>query len=188
MKTVQQFLIALGSNMPEPGMSPADTLRAALAALVPKGVVVLAQSRIYHTPCFPVGAGPDYANAAARVRYDGDAAALLGKLHEVETGFGRNRLQRWGARVLDLDLVAAGAAVLPDAETWAYWYHLPAHRQMVEAPDRLILPHPRLQDRAFVLVPLAEIAPDWAHPVLGKSVADMLAALPEDSVSGIEAM
>jgi 2-amino-4-hydroxy-6-hydroxymethyldihydropteridine diphosphokinase len=88
-------------------------------------------------------------------------------------------------RTLDIDLIAAGDMVLPDAETYSRWQGLAAEEQTRQTPDQLILPHPRLQDRAFVLVPLNDIAPHWQHPVLGLTVAQMLENLDENDVNAV---
>jgi 2-amino-4-hydroxy-6-hydroxymethyldihydropteridine diphosphokinase len=173
-------LIAFGANLPFEGDPPEVTLHRAVAALGEEGLSVLAVSRFFATPCFPAGAGPDYVNAAAEIDCGQavDLAAVLARLHAVEARFGRQRVQRWGMRTLDIDLLAMGDSVLPDAATHDRWRELRADAQIGSTPDRLILPHPRLQDRAFVLVPLADVAPDWVHPRLGLSVREMLEALP----------
>ena len=185
MRKVQPALVALGANLPLSGMNPPEILRAALQMLAGPDVVVAAHSRLFASPCFPPGAGPDYVNAAARLETSLAPLALLQRLHEVEAAFGRERVQRWGQRTLDLDLLAYGDLVLPDAATHDQWRSLPAKAQARLAPDQLILPHPRLQDRAFVLVPLAEVAPDWRHPRLGLTVLQMLNRLNPADIAAV---
>ncbi|WP_290686032.1 2-amino-4-hydroxy-6-hydroxymethyldihydropteridine diphosphokinase [Haematobacter sp.] len=181
-----QAFVALGSNLTSRNAAPAVILSTALKLLRLKEVVPTSLSFLYRTPAFPAGSGPDFVNAVIAVDV-GDLlpAEVLSRLHMVESALGRERSVRWGARTADLDLVAMGGAVLPEEATWRRWRELSPPRQQQEAPDTLVLPHPRLQDRAFVLVPMADVAGDWRHPVTGLSVAEMLASLPEAERRGV---
>ncbi|MFN4269439.1 MAG: 2-amino-4-hydroxy-6-hydroxymethyldihydropteridine diphosphokinase [Thermosynechococcus sp.] len=138
--------IALGSNLGE----PLRQLRSAVQVLAQTlGIDVLACSPWYRT--VPVGPPqPDYWNGCLIARTQLSPWALLKTLQAIEMQFGRQRQEHWGARTLDLDLLLYGDRVINTAE--------------------LTLPHPRLVERPFVLVPLAAIAPHWRHPVLGETI------------------
>lgn len=152
-----EILIALGANMPSWAGPPAQTLKAALAALARRGVAVLKVSSFIETAAWPDPADPPFINAVAAVKTALNPFALLKLLHAIETDFGRVRSRPNAPRTLDLDLLAHGRTVMSDAA--------------------LELPHPRLAERRFVLAPLAEIAPGWRHPVTGMTAAEMLARL-----------
>ena len=187
MTHFQIALIAFGANLPFDGRTPAQTLHLAVNSFPNVNLAIPSVSRFFATPCFPPGAGPDYVNAAALLQVERSMSAdgLLARLHQIEAMFGRQRKQRWGMRTLDIDLVALGDQVLPDAVTQSQWRTLDPALQSSQAPTTLILPHPRLQDRAFVLVPLADLAPDWRHPVLNLTITQMLAARPADELAEI---
>jgi 2-amino-4-hydroxy-6-hydroxymethyldihydropteridine diphosphokinase len=153
--------IGLGANLPSPAHgTPRQTLEAAIAALQAQGLAVVARSPFYESEPVPVSDQPWYLNAVVEVATDRDAPAVLALLHSVENAFGRVRVLRNEARVLDLDLLD--------------------HRGLVrQGPDSPLLPHPRLAERAFVLRPLRDIAPHWRHPVSGLKLAELLESLPE---------
>ena len=171
-------LIALGSNQNSTYGDPEKTVSCTMDVLEEAGLLIRGRSKVFRTPAFPYGSGSDYANAAIEVEFDGSADSLLSLLHDVEERIGRVRGTRWGPRVIDLDLLAFGQQVLPSEKVLWTWIDLPSELQTQAVPRELILPHPRLQNRAFVLIPLEEVAPDWRHPVLGKTVRELRADLP----------
>lgn len=184
--TCPKVLILLGSNATSTVAESANLISQALERIAALGVQIDSQSRIYETPCFPAGAGPDFANLAAGLRTDLPPEVLLALLHQVEDEFGRERPSRWAARTLDIDLIGYGDRVCPDASTLKDWIEMPLEGQMQQAPSELILPHPRLQDRGFALIPLCEIAPTWRHPFFGQTLAELCAALPESAKTGVK--
>ena len=164
------ILIGLGANLPAAdGATPLATCRAAAEALrgLP-GLRLQALSRWYRSapvlsrPGAPAGQ-PDYVNGVARLEGEVDPAALLRQLQAIETAAGRRRGLPDAARTLDLDIIAIDDLVR-------------------DSPDP-VLPHPRAHLRAFVLRPLAEVAPGWVHPRLHRTVEELLAALPPQEIS-----
>ncbi|MDX8350318.1 2-amino-4-hydroxy-6-hydroxymethyldihydropteridine diphosphokinase [Cognatiyoonia sp. IB215446] len=178
-------LIALGSNKKSPWGDPTETVNRALELLEMLAQAPVLRSQLYVTPAFPADAGPDFVNAAAAFKTDRAPKEILKALHQIEKEASRTRDARWVERTLDLDLLAVGEQVLPDAEAHAFWRNLSLTEQQETAPPELILPHPRLQDRAFVLVPLADVAPHWRHPLLGATVQEMLLACAADDVGAV---
>jgi 2-amino-4-hydroxy-6-hydroxymethyldihydropteridine diphosphokinase len=151
------ILVALGANLPSPVHgAPVATLTAALAALADQGVEIVARSRWYQTAPVPASNQPWYVNGVAIVSSKLTPAALLTLLHATEATFGRVRQAMNSPRLIDLDLLA---------------YH-----DRVD-PGRPVLPHPRLHERAFVLLPLSDVAPEWRHPATGADIATMLAGI-----------
>lgn len=147
-RSEEGIFIGLGANLPSPRFGPPrETLAAAVAALPRHGVRPLRQSRWYRSAPVPASDQPWFANAVVAVATELAPADLLAALHEIEHAFGRRRARSLQARAIDLDLLDHGGRV--------------------EAGRSLVLPHPRMHERAFVMLPLREVAPDWVHPVSG---------------------
>lgn len=155
--------IGLGANLGHPTYgAPRRVLEAALSELESRGVMVLRVSSWYRTAPVPASDQPWYVNAVAEIATDLSADRLLVLLHEVEDVFGRVRSVPNAARVIDLDLLDFHGQTAPGG------------------PGRARVPHPRIESRAFVLRPLADLAPDWRHPSTGVPIRSLLAALPPD--------
>lgn len=181
-------LIAVGSNEASVWGDATTTVQKASEAVAQLSDEKAKISHLYANPAFPAGSGPDYVNAAIVIQSCLSPHKILAELHSIEQQAERKRKVRWGQRTLDLDLIAVGDLILPDQDVHAYWRDLPMQEQQRQTPPELILPHPRLQDRAFVLIPLLDVAPNWRHPVLGQSVRKMCAALPEEACADVVRM
>ncbi len=149
-------VVALGSNVSGGYANCEALLEAALARFPQAGLPVVARSRWWRSAAWPDPSGPEYRNGIAIVETNDPPEAVLTKLHAIEAAFRRVRVLKNAPRTLDLDLIAQGRAV-------------------IDRPG-LALPHPRAAERLFVMGPLAEIAPDWRHPVSGKTAAELAAA------------
>ena len=159
INTPVNIFIAIGANLePEGYDNLHNALEDAVERLCDPPLDLLARSDWYVTKAVPVSDQPDFLNAVLSMTSQLNARETLATLHHLENSFGRQRAVVNEARVLDLDLLAYGQVIMDE-------------------PD-IILPHPRLSQRSFVLMPWAQIAPNWTHPSLKLTVAEMLDALP----------
>ena len=156
-----RIFIGLGANLTPIGYKdPRDGCIAALCALAEEGVYVEKISNWYESAPVPISDQPWYLNAVAVAKTELNAFQTLAAMHQIETRFGRVRGIRNEARVLDMDLLDFAGMVL--------------------SRDELTLPHPRLHKRAFVLLPLCELSPNWEHPVTCEQIGDLISALPAE--------
>ena len=170
--TVNTLLLALGANLAGPWGSPRETLDRARRELSRAGLHILSASHIYDTAPLGPGRQAPYLNAVLQLQAHMAPAALLRLIKSIERRAGRRLGARWGPRSLDIDILDYGGRRLG-------W---PRRRRQA---GRLILPHPEMHKRAFVLVPLLEVDPHWRHPALAVAGRTLLAGLTRASRRGI---
>jgi 2-amino-4-hydroxy-6-hydroxymethyldihydropteridine diphosphokinase len=158
----ERVFIALGTNI-EPRAGRLQQARQAIAAL-PR-ISRVAESPVYETEPWGVIDQGMFLNQVVEVTYEGDPDSLLDQLKKLEESMGRKKREKWGPREIDLDILAFG------------------RRQIDSA--RLTLPHAGLAGRSFVLGPWRDIAPDWRHPVTGKTIEEMWDALDRDAQTSV---
>lgn len=162
---LDDLYIGLGANLPHSRFgSPKATLEHVLGLLPDIGIRVLARSRWYESAPVPASDQPWYINGVVRAATALSPQEVLARLHGIEAELGRQRVERNEPRSVDLDIIAFGTMIL-------------------KGPEPPIVPHPRMAERAFVLLPLAELAPDWRHPATGERIADLVARLPGEQVT-----
>jgi 2-amino-4-hydroxy-6-hydroxymethyldihydropteridine diphosphokinase len=155
--------IGIGANLPSLGCyTPRATCEAAIKALVLAGISIESQSSWFKSAPVPASAQPWFINGVVSIEISLEAPALIGVLQDIESKFGRTRTTKNAARTLDLDLIAY-------ADYVSGWEQ--------GADDKLILPHPRMHERKFVLLPLHEIAPDWCHPIFQTPIKKLISKL-----------
>lgn len=166
-QTQGPILIGIGANLSSErfGLPQAACAAAVTALNDTPGVRVTLQSRWYESQPVPISDQPWFINGVVEVETRLSPQDLLDALHTIEATFGRVRTVQNAPRVLDLDLLAYGATVLTD-----------------DKKGGAEVPHPRLGGRAFVLLPIGDIAPLWVHPQSGRTLAEMVAELPQDQV------
>ena len=179
-------LIALGANISSQSNSLRSEIESIFVHLTP---FLPTFSPIYLTPAFPTGSGPDFLNAAIQIETDVSPEKLLDRLHRIEDLFSRTRPYRWAPRSCDLDLLFYDDLVRPSHEVFHNFAQFSTSEAIANTPTELILPHPRLHERAFVLGPLRDIAPNFIHPVFQKTIAELWEELPKqerDEISKLD--
>ncbi|MFP6713108.1 MAG: 2-amino-4-hydroxy-6-hydroxymethyldihydropteridine diphosphokinase [Rhodospirillales bacterium] len=160
------IFIGIGSNLPsEKFGAPQAVCEAAVNHLAQNDIEVLRRSSWYETAPIPASQQPNYVNGVVSIGTNLDSLKLLDLLLDVESRMGRERYFSNAARIIDLDLLA--------------------YNDEIVDTERLCLPHPRLEDRAFVVQPILEIAPDWQHPHSRRSIQEILENLSEQEITRI---
>ena len=171
---MKKYFIALGSNLETQNLSRQEVINTALGYFSQFNMILIKVSSFWESRSYPDKNKPNFINAVSEVLSDLNPYEILYELKTIETKMGRKNNTRWGNRVLDLDIISAGSIILPNSNVFNEWLKMPIQKQIKNQPNELILPHPRIQDRLFVLNPLNEVDPHWTHPVFKKTPLELI--------------
>lgn len=168
------YIIALGANLNGSFGSPIKTLKMCIKKLQENDVIIEKKSSWYQSKAFPNPLDPPFVNRCLKVLTLLKPLDFLDLISNIETELGRKRKKRWESRVCDIDILSNNQKILPNLDKFNYWYKMELYNQIVIKPKELIIPHPRIQDRDFVLIPFCEIEENWIHPVFDKKIKLLL--------------
>ena len=168
------YNIALGANINSSFGSPFETLKICIEKLETLNIKVNKISHWYESIAFPDPLDPPFINCCLNILTNYKPLELLDCFKKIEEDFGRKDEKRWKSRVCDIDILSQEQQISPNLSTFNFWYKMKLEKQKIKKPNKLIIPHPRIQDRDFVLIPLFDVAENWVHPVFKKNIKSML--------------
>ena len=186
---MNNYVVVLGSNLSSEFGNSAETLKKCVDEIrSDPSIELLLESNWYISSSILNKREPRYVNVGIRLSTNLKPKELLNFTADLEIKYGRKRQRRWEPRTCDIDILLCDQLILPSKLYFEKWLKLDFFQQKELSPDELILPHPRLQERAFFLKPLNDLQPDWTHPFLEMKAKEMLDSLPSNELENIEEM
>ena len=184
---MNNYIIVLGSNLSSKFGSSTEILKKCVGELRSfQAIQSLSESKWYISSSFVDEREPRYVNVGVRFSTNIKPEDLLIFTSDLEIKYGRKRQRRWEPRTCDIDILLCDQLILPSKLHFEKWLKLDFLEQIELAPNELILPHPRLQERTFFLRPLNDLQPDWTHPFLEMKAKEMLDSLPPNELQNIQ--
>ena len=184
---MNEYVLILGANMPSKFGDILTTLQMCVEYIKNEEPIdLISQSKWYQSESFPDKSKPTFINVGIKIISKLEPYQILKIIDEIEKGFGRIRKRRWDARVCDIDIIYCNKKIIPTRNILKKWMSMKIEEQLITTPRTLILPHPRIQDRLFFLVPLNELSPNWRHPILGKTAKEILDSIPQNEIDVLE--
>ena len=183
---MNNYVVVLGSNLSSEFGNSAETLKKCAGEMRSSPAIEsLLESNWYISSSFLDKREPRYVNVGIQFSTNLEPIELLNFTSGLENKYGRKRQRRWGPRTCDIDILLCDQLILPNKLNFKKWLNLNLSDQIRLVPNELILPHPRLQERAFFLKPLNDLQPDWIHPFLKMNAKEMLDSIPLNELESI---